>query len=109
MNIQLMSNLKKLRLSGLASTLEVRLQEAAGNQLNHQEFLELIGSDRAQPESAAWWTDFLQRLSARGLKGNQLQLITMDGGQGLWAAVREVYPMVPHQLCWVHKMRNVAK
>jgi DNA replication protein DnaC len=45
MNVPLMSNLKKLRLSGLASTLEVRLQEAAGNQLNHQEFLELIVND----------------------------------------------------------------
>lgn len=45
MNVQLMSNLKKLRLSGLASTVEVRLQEALGNQLNHQEFLELIVND----------------------------------------------------------------
>ncbi|GAG06104.1 unnamed protein product, partial [marine sediment metagenome] len=36
---------KQLRLSGLASTLEVRLTEAAGNQLNHQEFLELIVND----------------------------------------------------------------
>jgi DNA replication protein DnaC len=45
MNVPLMSNLKKLRLSGLASTLEVRLQEAVGNQLNHQEFLELIVND----------------------------------------------------------------
>jgi len=45
MNVPLMSNLKKLRLSGLASTLEVRLQEATGNQLNHQEFLELIVND----------------------------------------------------------------
>ena len=45
MSVQLMSNLKKLRLSGLASTLEVRLQEAVGNQLNHQEFLELIIND----------------------------------------------------------------
>jgi len=45
MNVKLMSNLKKLRLSGLASTLEVRLQEAVGNQLNHQEFLELIVND----------------------------------------------------------------
>ena len=45
MSVQLMSNLKKLRLSGLASTLEVRLQEATGNQLNHQEFLELIVDD----------------------------------------------------------------
>jgi len=45
MNPQLMSNLKQLRLSGLAATLEVRLQEATGNQLNHQEFLELIVND----------------------------------------------------------------
>jgi len=40
-----MSKLKQLRLSGLASTLEVRLTEASGNQLNHQEFLELIIND----------------------------------------------------------------
>jgi DNA replication protein DnaC len=42
---QLIYDLKRLRLSGLAATLEVRLQEATGNQLNHQEFLELIVSD----------------------------------------------------------------
>lgn len=40
-----MSNLRQLRLSGLASTLEVRLQEASGNQLSHVEFLELIVND----------------------------------------------------------------
>ena len=45
MNPQIISNLKRLRLSGLASTLKVRLQEAAGNQLNHLEFLELLISD----------------------------------------------------------------
>jgi DNA replication protein DnaC len=37
--------LKKLRLSGLLQTLEVRLQEAAGNGLSHVEFLELIVQD----------------------------------------------------------------
>lgn len=37
--------LKKLRLSGLAQTLEVRLQEASGNHLTHMEFLELILQD----------------------------------------------------------------
>jgi len=37
--------LKKLRLSGLLATLEVRLQEASGNQLSHAEFLELILQD----------------------------------------------------------------
>jgi DNA replication protein DnaC len=37
--------LKKLRLSGLLESLEVRLQEAASHSLNHTEFLELIVQD----------------------------------------------------------------
>jgi len=37
--------LKRLRLSGLASSLEVRLQEAQSNRLDHAEFLELILQD----------------------------------------------------------------
>jgi DNA replication protein DnaC len=39
------STLKQLRLSGLASSLSVRLQEAAANRLTHSEFLELILQD----------------------------------------------------------------
>jgi DNA replication protein DnaC len=45
MNERLRYALHQLRLSGLAQSLEVRLQEAAGRQLNHQEFLELILQD----------------------------------------------------------------
>jgi len=45
MNESLQTTLKKLRLSGLAQSLEVRLQEAAGNHLTHSEFLELILQD----------------------------------------------------------------
>ena len=45
MNEALQSALRKLRLSGLAGTLEVRLQEASANRLNHAEFLELILQD----------------------------------------------------------------
>jgi DNA replication protein DnaC len=45
MNEALQTTLKKLRLSGLASSLDVRLQEASGNGLNHAEFLELILQD----------------------------------------------------------------
>jgi DNA replication protein DnaC len=45
MNDRLLTMLKQLRLSGLAETLDVRLQEAAGHQLNHAEFLELILQD----------------------------------------------------------------
>jgi DNA replication protein DnaC len=45
MNESLQTALKKLRLSGLAQSLEIRLQEASGNGLNHAEFLELILQD----------------------------------------------------------------
>ncbi len=45
MHDALQKALKKLRLSGLAQSLDVRLQEASGNGLNHAEFLELILQD----------------------------------------------------------------
>jgi DNA replication protein DnaC len=45
MNDRLHTQLKQLRLSGLATTLDIRLQEAAGNNLTHAEFLELILED----------------------------------------------------------------
>jgi hypothetical protein len=45
MNQSLQTALKKLRLSGMAQSLEVRLQEAAGNRLTHIEFLELVLQD----------------------------------------------------------------
>ena len=45
MKESLASTLRQLRLSGLAQSLDVRLQEAAGNGLCHEEFLELILED----------------------------------------------------------------
>lgn len=45
MNERLLSMLRNLRLSGLAQSLDVRLQEASGHQLSHAEFLELILQD----------------------------------------------------------------
>ena len=45
MNDRLQSTLRQLRLSGLAQSLDVRLQEAASHQLSHAEFLELILQD----------------------------------------------------------------
>ena len=35
-------SIRALHLSGLLSSLEVRLAEAAGNRLDHAEFLELV-------------------------------------------------------------------
>ena len=45
MNQSLQTALKKLRLSGMTVSLDVRLQEAAGNHLTHAEFLELVLQD----------------------------------------------------------------
>ena len=45
MNEPMQTALKKLRLSGLVQTLDVRLQEASGNHLSHAEFLELVLQD----------------------------------------------------------------
>ena len=45
MNESLQTALTRLRLSGLAASLDVRLQEAAGHHLDHREFLELLLQD----------------------------------------------------------------
>ena len=63
----------------------------------------------AKSESRANYLSFWENLKARGLKGTNLKLIIMDGALGLWSAIEDVYPQVEHQLCWAHKLRNVAK
>jgi DNA replication protein DnaC len=61
MNDKLQTTLRRLRLSGLAASLEVRLQEAAGNKLTHAEFLELILQDELAVRADR---DFNRRLKA---------------------------------------------
>lgn len=60
MNAKLAEQLKKLRLSGITQTLDVRLQEAAANRLDHAEFLELVLADELAVRQ--------ERLIARGMK-----------------------------------------
>ena len=69
----------------------------------------LISYRLATREGTGSWRSFLENLVVRGLVGHNLELIIMDGCPGLWAAVEEVYPLVPHQLCWVHKLANISK
>jgi putative transposase len=69
----------------------------------------LLGFLRSQGESQHAWEGLLQDLYRRGLKGEHLQLILTDGCAGLAAAIETVYPRVPHQRCWVHKMRNILE
>lgn len=59
-------------------------------------------------ESQLAWERFLNRLYHRGLEGNQLRLIARDGNKGLKNALATVFPVVPQQPCWAHKLRNVA-
>ncbi len=69
---------------------------------------QLLAFLRARGESQAAWEGMLENLLRRGLRGNHLQLIITDGCAGLAAALQTVYPPVPHQRCWVHKMRNIC-
>jgi transposase-like protein len=68
----------------------------------------LLSFRLAKSESQAAWEAFLNQLRERGLMGRHLKLVTTDGCVGLHAALDVVYPYVPRQHCWVHKMRNVA-
>jgi putative transposase len=68
---------------------------------------EIIDYRLAVAESAAEWERFLTDLYRRGLAGNRLEMICVDGGQGLLAALPVAYPSIPVQRCWAHKIRNV--
>jgi putative transposase len=70
---------------------------------------QLLAFLRSPGESQAAWEGLLEDLYRRGLVGRNLQLIVTDGCAGLAAAIRTVYPHVPHQRCWVHKMRNILE
>ncbi len=68
---------------------------------------EVIDFRLAQGESQNGWEVFLNDLHRRGLRGKNTELVVSDGGKGLLAALPLVYPHLPVQRCWVHKMRNV--
>lgn len=68
---------------------------------------EIIDYRLAGSESAAEWERFLTDLYRRGLEGRGLEMICVDGGAGLLAALPTVYGDIPVQRCWAHKIRNV--
>lgn len=68
---------------------------------------EVIDFRLAGSESAAEWEAFLSDLYRRGLTGERLDMICVDGGAGLSAALPTVYPAIAVQRCWAHKIRNV--
>jgi DNA replication protein DnaC len=71
MNEALLNSLKQLRLSGMGTTLEVRLQEAATNRLGHDQFLELILQDEMAVRKE-------RRINRRLRKASFVNLKTLD-------------------------------
>ena len=69
---------------------------------------EVIAYQLARGESETSWTAFLQGMFLRGLEGRRLRLVVTDGSSGLRAALALVWPQVPRQRCWAHKLRNIA-
>jgi putative transposase len=68
---------------------------------------ELLDFRLCRFESQASWESFLHSLYQRGLLGQDLKLVVTDGNPGLHQALELVYPRVPRQRCWAHKIRNV--
>ena len=67
---------------------------------------ELIAVADGYRESKQSWCELLRSCIARGLDKPPRMAIG-DGALGFWAAVREVWPSVDEQRCWVHKTANV--
>lgn len=69
---------------------------------------QVLSFKQAESEAEVCWQEFVDDLVRRGLEGENLKLVTTDGGPGLVSAVRTAWPRVPRQRCWVHKLRNIA-
>lgn len=68
---------------------------------------ELIDFQIVKAEAQDSWYDLLWNLWNRGLRGKSLELIATDGHLGLAKAITRLWPAVPHQRCWAHKLRNL--
>lgn len=76
--------------------------------IRHDGKKEVIDFRLAGSESSVQWEVFLNDLYRRGLTGAGVEIICVDGGKGLLAALPIVYPHIPVQRCWAHKTRNIV-
>jgi len=67
---------------------------------------ELIAVVDGYRESEQSWLGLLLDVKARGLAIDP-KLVIGDGALGFWKAVRQVWPNIQEQRCWVHKTANV--
>lgn len=68
---------------------------------------EILDFRLVRGESQPAWEAFLHDLHRRGLTGEGVAVVAVDGGAGLLAALPLVYPRAGVQRCWAHKTRNV--
>ncbi len=66
---------------------------------------EVLGLAIGDSEDGVFWTEFLQRLRERGLRG--VELVVSDHHLGLKSAIAKVFVGASWQRCRVHFMRNV--
>jgi putative transposase len=70
---------------------------------------ELLSFQLADSESESWWWGFLSDLKARGMKGENLEVMVSDGAPGLVKAIHSLYPRVSHQPCTFHKANDISQ
>lgn len=73
--------------------------------IRHDGKKEVIDFHLARSESGSEWRIFLTDLMNRGL--TECEVICADGGEGLISILPEVFPSIPLQRCWAHKIRNI--
>jgi putative transposase len=89
----------KVRASGRIVSVAVII--AVG--VNTEGVREVLGMAVGPSEAEPFWTDFLRRLTRRGLRG--VKLVISDAHEGLKAAIAKVFKAT-WQRCRVHFMRN---
>jgi len=76
--------------------------------IRHDGKKEVIDFRLSASESAAEWDSFLRDLSKRGLTGEGVEVMSVDGGKGLLSVLRDYYGAILIQRCWAHKIRNIT-
>lgn len=76
------------------------------NAVGQKELIDFHLAKEGESETA--WTLFLNMLHHRGLEGDILDAVVIDGNKGLYNAVQFIYPSAKIQRCWFHKLKNVA-
>jgi len=72
-------------------------------------YKEVLGYARSKRESAAAWRRLLGQLIERGLDCKELEMIISDDSSAIALAVEDIFgDDAHHQLCWAHRMANLA-